>query len=82
MVTTVNNLNPSTGEISLTKDDLWEKCLLYIKNRIQEQAFQRAVCHYEAGLPIQYRGTAGRVGASYPMRIECGAWSLQDTIFP
>ena len=40
MVTTVNNLNPSTGEISLTKDDLWEKCLLYIKNRIQEQAFQ------------------------------------------
>ena len=40
MVTTVNNLNPSTQKISLTKDELWEKCLLYIKNRIQEQAFQ------------------------------------------
>ena len=37
----MNNLsNPSTGEISSSKDDLWDKCLLYIKNRIQEQAFQ------------------------------------------
>ena len=41
MVTTTKNLsNPSSREINLAKDDLWGKCLLYIKNRIQEQAFQ------------------------------------------
>ena len=41
MVTNMNNpANLSADEISVTKDDLWEKCLLYIKDRIQEQAFQ------------------------------------------
>ena len=33
-------LNISTSDMSLTKDELWEKCLLYIKDRIQEQAYQ------------------------------------------
>ena len=40
----VINMNDATeqsaGEIRMTKDDLWENCLLYIKDRIQEQAFQ------------------------------------------
>ena len=41
MVTDMNNpSNISTQGTSLKKDDLWQKCLLYIKNRIQEQAFQ------------------------------------------
>ena len=35
-----NPAEESTGEMYMTKDDLWEKCLLYIKDRIQEQAFQ------------------------------------------
>ena len=35
-----NPAEESTGEMYITKDDLWEKCLLYIKDRIQEQAFQ------------------------------------------
>ena len=41
MVINMNNpANLSADEISVTKDDLWGKCLLYIKDRIQEQAFQ------------------------------------------
>jgi chromosomal replication initiator protein len=32
--------NLSTREIIFTKDELWSKCLLYIKDRIQEQAYQ------------------------------------------
>ena len=35
-----NPAEQSAGEMYMTKDDLWEKCLLYIKDRIQEQAFQ------------------------------------------
>jgi len=41
MVTNMNDATEqSSGEIRMTKDDLWENCLLYIKDRIQEQAFQ------------------------------------------
>ena len=41
MVTNMNNIaEQSSGQFSLTKDELWGKCLLYIKDRIQEQAFQ------------------------------------------
>ena len=41
MVTNMNDATEqSAGEIRMTKDDLWENCLLYIKDRIQEQAFQ------------------------------------------
>ena len=32
--------NQSTREKSVTKDALWKNCLLYIKDRIQDQAFQ------------------------------------------
>jgi len=35
-----NPAEQSPGEMYMTKDDLWGKCLLYIKDRIQEQAFQ------------------------------------------
>jgi len=35
-----NIVEQSPGQFSLNKDELWEKCLLYIKDRIQEQAFQ------------------------------------------
>ena len=35
-----NPSNQSTREKSVTKDALWENCLLYIKDRIQDQAFQ------------------------------------------
>ena len=35
-----NTDTPSTEKSSWTKDELWGKCLLYIKDRIQEQAFQ------------------------------------------
>jgi len=41
MVTNMNDATEqSAGEIRMTKEDLWENCLLYIKDRIQEQAFQ------------------------------------------
>ena len=41
MVTNMNNIaEQSSGQFGLTKDELWGKCLLYIKDRIQEQAFQ------------------------------------------
>ena len=30
----------SSQESTWNKEDLWQKCLLYIKDRIQEQAFQ------------------------------------------
>ena len=41
MVTNMNNIvEQSPGQFSLNKDELWEKCLLYSKDRIQEQAFQ------------------------------------------
>jgi len=41
MVTNMNNIaEQSPGQFSLNKDELWGKCLLYIKDRIQEQAFQ------------------------------------------
>ena len=36
----MSDLNPSTREKSFTKDELWSNCLLYIKDRIQEQAYQ------------------------------------------
>jgi chromosomal replication initiator protein len=37
----MNNIaEQSPGQFRLTKDELWGKCLLYIKDRIQEQAFQ------------------------------------------
>ena len=35
-----NTDTPSTEKSARTKDELWGKCLLYIKDRIQEQAFQ------------------------------------------
>ena len=35
-----NPSNPITREKSVTKDALWGNCLLYIKDRIQDQAFQ------------------------------------------
>ena len=35
-----NTDTPSTEKSAWTKDELWGKCLLYIKDRIQEQAFQ------------------------------------------
>ena len=41
IVTIMNDIpNPSTKDISLTKDELWMNCLLYIKDRIQDQAYQ------------------------------------------
>ena len=41
MVTNMNDATEqSAGKIRMTKEDLWENCLLYIKDRIQEQAFQ------------------------------------------
>ena len=36
----MSDLNLSTQEQSFTKDELWTNCLLYIKDRIQEQAYQ------------------------------------------
>ena len=35
-----NTDTPSAEKSAWTKDELWGKCLLYIKDRIQEQAFQ------------------------------------------
>ena len=35
-----NPAEQSTGEMNMPKDDFWERCLLYIKDRIQDQAFQ------------------------------------------
>ena len=39
MVTNMNDTaEQSSGQFSLTKDELWGKCLFYINDRIQEQA--------------------------------------------
>ena len=33
-------IEKTTSNVDWNKDELWSKCLLYIKERIQEQAYQ------------------------------------------